>query len=132
MVKEHSLPKSCPIVLLIPPGTCGSEEMLELVAGISFSLMDMKCPHYAAWYSARRKDIVRVRVESEESFYVFLTACMRDCAVNESIDMLEKYREKYRGENFLHVLMPLGEKVLMIDGVAQEHTGPQSLELVLR
>ncbi len=132
MVKEHSLPKTCPIVLLLPPGSSIIEEELELAAGLSFSLMDQKCPHFAAWYSKSRKDVVRVRVESEESFYIFITAYMRDCATEGNMNMLEKYREKYRGENFLHVLMPVSSGELMVDGVVQEHSGAGDLELVLR
>ena len=132
MVKEHSLPKTCPIVLLLPPGSSIIEEELELAAGLSFSLMDQKCPHFAAWYSKSRKDVVRVRVESEESFYIFITAYMRDCATEGNMNMLEKYREKYRGENFLHVLMPVSSGELMVDGVVQEHSGAGDLEMVLR
>lgn len=105
MVKENSLPKACAIVLMLQMQS-GKKKIpvsayLELIASISFSLMDNKCPHFVAWYSEEKEDIRRIRVDDEESFYLFLDCYLRE-AVPSDKDIRQEYREKYKSEWYLH------------------------------
>lgn len=110
LVKEDSLPKACPVVFLL--GYKNEKQKtqekvnayLSVLSSISFSLMDAGCPHYAAWYSSRQGDIVRVRVDDEESLYLFLSCYLEESFERQEGSLLEAYREKYRGENYLYAL----------------------------
>lgn len=102
MVKEDSLPKACAIVLFMPEGKLSESHGLDFMASLSFSLMDAKCAHYMVWHSLSRGDLVRVRITDDESFYLALTAFLQDGATKCEGDRLERYREKYKGEQFLH------------------------------
>ena len=109
-VKEDSLPKACPVVFFLDYRK-GKQRKAEKVnvylivlASISFSLMDAGCLHYAAWYSNIRKDIIRVRIEDEESLYLFLSCYLGETFEQWEGNLLEAYREKYKGENYLHEL----------------------------
>lgn len=110
LVREDSLPKACPVVFLLQY-TSEKQNRAEKVnaylvvlASISFSLMDSGCPHYAAWYSSRQGDVVRVRVDDEESLYLFLSCYLEEAFQGKGKELSKAYREKYRGENYLHLL----------------------------
>ncbi len=110
LVKDDSLPKACPVIFLL--GYKNEKQKTEekvnayltVLASISFSLMDAGCPHYAAWYSISREDLVRVRVDDEESLYLFLNCYLEESFQKYPGSLLEAYEEKYRGENYLYVL----------------------------
>lgn len=111
MVKENSHPKACAIVLLLEfhPWTktkhqkrdLDASAYLELAASLSFGLMEEKCPHFVAWYSAEKEGIRRIRVDDEESLYLFLDAYLREALPAEK-DMRAQYREDYKNEWYLH------------------------------
>lgn len=115
MVKEDSQPKSCAILLFMPENA-EDDVSLDYVASLSFTLMDLKCPHYVGWVSRTRDDVMRVRVEDEESFYLALTSYVQDGACGKKIDRLERYREKYKGDQFLHSVMAQEKGQILIDG----------------
>lgn len=109
MVKENSLPKACAIVLLLDlkkKDRGAMEEYmaayLELVSSISFCLLDGKVPHFIAWHSKETGDIRRIRVDDEESFYLFLIHYLRDGASLNEKDIREEYRHKHKNEWYLH------------------------------
>lgn len=116
MVKENPLPKSCPIVIFMPGGAMAMNGSLNYVASLSFALMDLKCCHYLTWNSRSRNDVVRMRVDDEESFYLALTTFLRDGHTDCKDDRLERYREKYKGEPYLHVILADAEGRIGIDG----------------
>lgn len=101
MVKEHGHPKACPVVLLLDAKT-RTDAFYTVAASLSFALMDAGCPHYTAWYSGQYEEVVRFRVDDEESFYEFLACFLaeRDCQGKESIRKL--YKENYKSELLLH------------------------------
>ena len=111
MVKENSLPKACAVVLLLELGEPKKQKkksdeacegaFLELAASISFSLMDQKCPHFVAWYSTEKDDVRRIRVDDEESFYIFLNAYLREATWTKK-QLRNEYRQKYKNEWYLH------------------------------
>ena len=80
------------------------EKFIQLVAGLSFSIMDQKCSHYVAWYSMQKQDIVRARVDDEESFYIFLSYFLKD-KLAEKTDAGSLYMEKYRMEHIVHLVV---------------------------
>lgn len=104
MVRENSLPKACPVRFFLYSYGGRSRWMLERIAAAAFSVMDAGCAFYAVWMSRSRKDLLRARVDDEESFYQFLVSYMQDCSESDSEDLEERYREKYRGECAVHSL----------------------------
>ena len=111
LVKEDSMPKACPVVLFLDyknEKRIREERVnayLVILASISFSIMDVGCAHYAAWYSNRREDIVRVRVDDEESLFLFLSSYLEETFEKHEKDLIQVYREKYRGENYLYAFL---------------------------
>ncbi len=109
MVKEHSLPRACAIVLLLELKEIPKKQIevlipsfLELISSISFCLMDNKTPHFIAWFSKETGDVRRIRVDDEESFYIFLAHYLQEGVTQKGKDLREEYREKYRSEWYLH------------------------------
>lgn len=105
MVRENSLPKACAIVLLLDMKEIKSKTaeeyaaaFLELAASLSFGFMDRKIPHFVAWMSRQTGDIRRIRVDDEESFYLFLTHYLNDGVSQNEKDIRDEYREKYKNE----------------------------------
>lgn len=108
IVKENSLPKACAVTVIANPAghmnIRQKEKFIQLVAGLSFSIMDQKCSHYVAWYSTQKQDIVRARVDDEESFYIFLSYFLKD-KLAEKTDAGSLYIEKYRMEHIVHLVV---------------------------
>ncbi|MDE6517666.1 MAG: DUF58 domain-containing protein, partial [Acetatifactor sp.] len=102
IVRENSMPKGCPVVVLVDSSGGLQEDQLQCVASLSFCLMDLECPHYVAWYGSYLQDVVRVRVDDEESFYEALLHLLQEGDVKGGLDIRERYREKYSGEPLLH------------------------------
>ncbi len=103
LVREDSQPSACPLVFCLDNwirkkkySRNRPKNYLSVAASIVFSLMDMQCPHYVAWYSESIQDIVRIRVDDEESYYMFLTSYMYDCYTKAPMETQQLYREKYR------------------------------------
>lgn len=132
MVKEDSLPKGCAIVLFMPEGTENNGRMLDYMASLSFTLMDAKCAHYVAWQSSSRSDVLRLRVDDEESFYVALTTYMQDVSAQKETELAERYREKYKGEQYLHSVCAFADGTLMVDGEVHGGREHHREELFLR
>ncbi|MBR6626474.1 MAG: DUF58 domain-containing protein [Lachnospiraceae bacterium] len=115
IVKENSLPKACSTVLLLDSRAPLSRNygrkrtrgdgFIKAAAGISFSMMDKEIPHFVAWYSRSKQDVVRVRVDNEESFYTFLLYMMQDFDRDNKGDLQEMYKDKYHGESLLYYLV---------------------------
>ena len=108
MVKENSLPKACAVVLMLEHKTLGHKEaeeyasaFLEVAASLSFGLMDKRIPHFVAWISEDTQDIRRIRVDDEESFYLFMTYYLNDHISIDDRDIRDAYREKYKNEIYL-------------------------------
>lgn len=129
MVKENSLPKACPVVLMLNGGKSKVGEMIELAASLSFSMMDAGCPHFCVWLSKSTKDLIRTRVDDEESFYQFLTTFLQDGSREVAEDLQAQYTQKYRGEQYLHELL-LENGKLYLD--REEIADPKTMELILR
>ena len=110
MVREKSLPKVCPVVLFLDYRAGGRRRQesfgtfLEIGASISFSLMDVGCPHYVSWYEEQIQDITRIRVDDEESFYLFLSEYLKEQGKKIPDDIKTLYDEKYRAERYLYSL----------------------------
>lgn len=107
MVRENKLPRGCGVVLLLDAGNGKktkeqkTEAFLQLGASISFCLLEEKCPHYIAWYSGKENQIVRIRVEKEEDFYLFLMQYFAEKPGVCEANLRDEYRRKYRMETYV-------------------------------
>lgn len=118
LVREDSQPLACPLVFFLDNQSLGRkrnksvqcmEAYLSVAASLVFSLMDVSCPHYVSWYSEGRRDIVRIRVDDEESYYTFLSYYLVDCCGAAPLALARLYAEKYRYEH------PIYQMVLTAD-----------------
>lgn len=121
IVRQDSQPHACPVVLILDGdgmGARGAETFLSVAASLIFSMMDRACAHYVSWYSGSRQDIVRARVDDEEGYYLALCSYMEDCVSQGKTrgQAEERYREKYRGDHPMHVLLLRGDLTLWLDG----------------
>lgn len=108
MVKTPSRPLACPVVICMKLAGFGkrnySRQMsvaLEAMVSISYSMICVKVPHFIAWYDPVIMDITRYRIVCEEDVY---DAASRLSMVNIADmtvqDVKEKYKERFRGEEF--------------------------------
>ncbi len=111
MVKENSLPKSCPVIFVLDyeEKKLGRNReraihFAEVVSSISFSMMDAGCPHYVAWYDEATNDIIRVRVDDEESMFYFIGMLMNVKWTKVNEDVVELYKNKYKAELYVWML----------------------------
>lgn len=113
MVKEHSLPKACPVILFLSYRPGKKKQLLsylETVASLSFSIMDVGCPHYVVWYDGAELDVMRIRVDDEESMFYLIGVLMKVKWVRCGEDIKHRYREKYRQDPYVWALT-LDEKL---------------------
>jgi len=113
VVKEYSLPKACPVILFLScrPGKKKQQlYFLETVSSLSFSLMDAGCPHYIVWYDGATSDVMRIRVDDEESLFYMIGVLMRVRWIRCKEDIRQRYRDKYRQESYVWALT-LDEKL---------------------
>ena len=89
---------------------------MQLAASVSFALLDAGCPHVVGWYEQRVQDLVRMRVDTEEDFYEWQVQYMGAEPPRAYEDVEARYREKYRGEQFLHILRIEPEQSMYLDG----------------
>ena len=107
IVKEYSLPKACPVILFLSyrPGKKKQQlRYLELVSSLSFSIMDAGCPHYVVWYDGATADVMRIRVDDEESLFYMIGVLMRVHWVRCKEDIKARYKDKYRQEPYVWAL----------------------------
>ena len=88
MIRENSLPRACPIVLFLKD-----------------AIPEEYAAHYVCWQSVSHSELLRARVDDEESFYGALTEYMRDGDLSCSLDLEEEYAGKYRGEQYLRTFV---------------------------
>lgn len=116
VVRENSMPRGCPVAVLVETIGGVREARWQCAASLSFCLMDQECPHYVAWYSGSLRDMVRVRVDDEESFYEALLHLLREAGSGKSPDIQKLYREKYGGEPLLHWIRVGDGPSFQVDG----------------
>ena len=119
MVKEGSLPKACAVVLFMEfqpwkqsiwtKKKIDPSGYMDFAASLSYGLMEQNCPHFVAWYSAKKEGIRRIRVDNEESFYQFLNVFLREITPIEK-DIREEYRKEYKRDWYLNDIM-INEKL---------------------
>ena len=132
MVKENSLPKACPVVFFLEPCQKNWKKQLGGIASISFSLMDAGCPHFVVWHCASQKDLIRTRVDDEESYYLFLSTFMQEVDFSGDIDLVEEYHRKYRGESYLYELTVTEDGTAALGGSPVINNEKEQMELLLK
>lgn len=145
VVKEHSLPKACPVVLFMDykPEKRQRERVREVtfkeaVAALAFSIMSAGCPHYVVWYDKKEKDVVRVRVDEEESMYYFIGVLMEAQFESHEGTLEDCYKDKYRSENYVFayeldekLTLKKGQEVIAKLSAAHLEKSLSEIELVL-
>ena len=76
-------------------------------------MMDAGCPHYVAWQE--ETEIKRLRVEDEESVYLFLMQFM-ECQKETAGSLRQRYEQQYRCEHPVHRLELTPELFIVLDG----------------
>ena len=139
MVKEHSLPKGCPVVLFLdfhPTKRMKRKERmipyLEAAAGLVFSLTDTECPHYVVWFDKQLQDIVRIRVDEEERLFFFLNTLMEIEWTQPKEDIILRYKEKYKREPYVWGISLDEKLVLKKDGEVLAELSEKDMEQSLR
>lgn len=127
MVRENSLPKACALVLFL------EEEALEWAMSLSFALVEQKCPHFVAWNSESMGELVRMRIEDEESFYRAFTMLLSDRRgdAKGAEGIVQAYDEKYPGEIYVHTLYFKDKRRLYVDEELHLLTSYEDFELIL-
>ncbi len=135
MVKENAMPNGCPVVLFLdfyesrwrqrPRATLA---FLEAASSLSFSMMDAGCPHYVVWYDKTQKDIVRIRVDDEETLFHFISMLMRIEWEKMQEDMKLRYAEKYSREPYVCGISLNRKLVLRKDGEILSKLSARKLE----
>lgn len=108
MVRDMNKTLSCPVIICVnlDGKDCKNyghamSAALESMVSLSFSLIDIKVPHFIAWYDPEQMSITRYRIIKEEDVY---DAAARmsyvDARAMDRYDIIGMYREKYRGEDF--------------------------------
>ena len=113
IVKEYSLPKACPVILFLSYRPGKKKQLLyflETVSSLSFSMMDAGCPHYIVWYDEAASDVMRIRVDDEESLFYMIGVLMRVHWGRCREDIRQRYQDKYRQEPYVWALT-LDEKL---------------------
>jgi hypothetical protein len=108
MVRDMNKTLSCPVIICVnlDGKDCKNyghamSAALESMVSLSFSLIDIRVPHFIAWYDPEKMSITRYRIIKEEDVY---DAAARmsyvDARSMDWYDVIGMYREKYRGEDF--------------------------------
>ena len=131
MVREGTLPVPCAIVVFLDVRSDKKQDsmstFLELASSISYSLMDRKCAHFVAWYSKAKGEVVRVRVDDEERFYLFLSQYLWDGTFCDGVDVKERYKERFRGEYYMHDIVVNMNMELYINGDLVKKFGAKNI-----
>lgn len=109
MVKEHSFPKSCPVVLFLdfaPNAKMRNKVMryYEIAISMSYSIMAAGCPHYIVWFDESERDVKRLRVDDEESLYYAIISLMKIKWEKGNEDIVARYNSKFLHEPYIHAL----------------------------
>lgn len=123
MVREHSRPKGCPVVLLLDAQETRQkyaqfDRFLQVAASLSFALVDAECPHIVSWYDEDGEKPVRTRVDTDEDFYEWQLLYMAGAPAKKEVcgNLEERYVSDYGREPLLHRLRLDGDLQLYVDG----------------
>lgn len=108
MVKDRALPKVCPVILFLnfhPVGvgkrTLRQLAFIDAVSSISYSFVEAGCPHYVAWYDEQKMDVVRIRVDDEESLFYFVGTLVKIKWIKTGEELMQRYADKYKSEPYV-------------------------------
>lgn len=107
MVKEHSRPLSCALVILADMRTnrkgvfAKGDSYVTLLLSYSAMLIERECHHIIAWYDAGSGGMVRQVIHGVEDVYVLMNRIMRNRPYVEEMDLEELYRESFRQDAYL-------------------------------
>lgn len=119
-VKEYSRPVGASVaVLLEGKGRLKTADMgndfIELAASLSHKLYDEKCVHDILW-AEKKRELMKVRVQDEESFHGFLTVFLESAASEFECNIMERYEECLRPESYGAVLTVSDDGEIKVNG----------------
>lgn len=125
MVKEYSFPLGAAVLLWIDFRESRKMEedfdrILQSAASLSLSLAEEKCVHMAAWFEERNRQVIKRRVDSEESFYELIWRMMEIEPVRDSGLADVYYEEAFRGIRFSTVIKIDNTGDILVNGSRQE------------
>lgn len=75
--------------------------LLETVVSVSYSLIEVRVPHFVAWFDTEEMSVTRCRILKEEDVYdAAASLSYMDARRMGGYDVMGLYKEKYRGEDF--------------------------------
>ncbi len=109
IVCEESLPLGCPVLFFLDlyqpvrverkyrkSGVYEKRDSyLQIVASLSYGMVQEGCRHYLIWYDSSIEDIYRYRIEKEEDVYEMLIQLGRMTNYFKQKDLEELYQQKY-------------------------------------
>lgn len=135
MVRENRQPIGCPVVLFLDFGDRHKrmDAFLTIAAAVSFALLDQKCAHYVTWNSKREGGVMRLRVDDEETFYLFLMMLYEETKREKgNFDLVEGYKEKYKAEPFVTGIVLRPDLTVWVGETELKTFAPGKLEQELR
>ena len=70
-----------------------------------------------AWYSGIKYDIIRIRVDDEESYYIMINHLLAEKREKKASDIENMYNERYKSESIMHRLFLDAGMVMYHNGV---------------
>lgn len=131
MVRENRQPIGCPVVLFLDfqEKRAQMDAFLTIAAAVSFALLDQKCAHYVTWSSGREEDVLRLRVDDEETFYLFLMLLYEEKKREKrKAGLMEDYKEKYKAEPFVTGVVVRSDLTVTVGETYQKTFTPGKLE----
>lgn len=128
LVRVGSMPRGCPVTVLVEEKSGIGKAQMQCAASLSFTLMDLECPHYVAWYSRYWQDVVRIRVDDEESCYECLLYLLQEGRGIHAVDVRDRYQEKYSGEPVLHHIRVWDSPGIQVDEQEARYLKASALE----
>ena len=108
MVRDMAKTLSCPVIICMNLDGKDNRHYgqamsvtLESMVSLSFSLIDVRVPHFIAWYDPEEMSITRYRILREEDVYdAAAKLSYIDARSADSYDVIGMYKDRYRGEDF--------------------------------
>lgn len=125
MVKEHSLPLGCVVLLWLDfedkgKSAEGFSRLLEKTASLSVSLIEEKCVHMVSWFEEKNKRIIKRKIDSEEAVYelVWRMLALEPCGDKNLMQVY--YEDAFLGDHFSSIVVIDGNGDVMVNNEPQE------------
>ena len=124
IVKEHSLPLGCVVLLWVHLSAAetdgaGLNRMLEQAASLSITLFEEKCIHMAAWFEEKSGRVIKWRVDSPEAVYEWIWRLLSAKPVRDGALEQSCFEDAFRGEHFSSIVVLGSDGSVTVNGKTQ-------------